>query len=203
MSLKCTLTLSDMQMVLPVTPRASISFNELFFVLPVVPNPGIVTAIISFTHFPIDLKARYVTSNASAESSPPEIPITAVFALVCFNLFSSPLDCIFKISSVLSDSLKSSSGTKGVLENLRSNAPFAFTVLNILSAYLWSPYLSCLKNPPDILRRSAIIFSTSISLYKRPFSKSLLSARTTPFSAIMLCPANTISVVLSPSPASQ
>ncbi len=82
MSLKCCITLSAIGIILLVAPSAFISFNELSFVLEVVPNPGIVTAMMSLTSFPTALNARRVTSNASAESSPPDTPITAVFELV-------------------------------------------------------------------------------------------------------------------------
>ena len=44
-------------------------------------------------------KAFTVTNSASVESSPPEIPTTALFAWVCARRFFSPCACISKISS--------------------------------------------------------------------------------------------------------
>ena len=48
-----------------------------------------VTARIPFLSILHKSKALQVTSNASVESSPPESPITAVFACMCLSLFAS------------------------------------------------------------------------------------------------------------------
>ena len=73
-----------------VVPRLFISSMALLYVRSVVPNPGIVTAIISLWSFFRMSKEWAVTSRASVESSPPEIPITHVVACACSIRLASP-----------------------------------------------------------------------------------------------------------------
>ena len=63
-----------------VTPIASHIFTAFDFVRFVVPKHGIVTATISVIGLPSSFIALAHTRSASVLSSPPEIPITAVFA---------------------------------------------------------------------------------------------------------------------------
>ena len=56
-------------------------------------------AMISPRGRPSRSKARQVTSSASVESSPPEIPITAVRAAVWRRRFCSPAACMAKMLS--------------------------------------------------------------------------------------------------------
>ncbi len=51
------------------------------------PKPGIVTALIRSCGMPSRSNARTVTSSASVESRPPEMPTTAVLQCVCSRRF--------------------------------------------------------------------------------------------------------------------
>ena len=88
--MKCCLTLASIEISFKVIPRSPASLTALFFVLFVVPKPGIVTAIIPLVSRFIFLKALYITSSARVESSPPETPTTALFDFVCNNLRDKP-----------------------------------------------------------------------------------------------------------------
>ena len=54
------------------TPRASLSLSTLFLVRLLVPNPGMVYALIPEISRPASRNASTVTSRARVESSPPE-----------------------------------------------------------------------------------------------------------------------------------
>ena len=118
MSLKCCRHASLMLISRIVMPNASMSFVALLWVLSVVPNPGIVTPTIPFLS---SLSLSNVIADASrarVESNPPEIPMTADFALVCFSRLANPAVCIEMISSQrLSSSFPC--GTKGNWLNFR------------------------------------------------------------------------------------
>ncbi len=76
-----------------------ISMTEFSYVAVVVPNPGIVIAIISFLDLPSISNVFTVTSNARVESIPPEMAITVFLTPVCSILLASPEDCILNTSS--------------------------------------------------------------------------------------------------------
>ena len=155
------------------------------------------TASISDAGLPSSFIASTHTSSASVESSPPEIPITSVFALVWRTRFSSPCACIVRISSQRLSVSAEVFGTNGVRRTiLVSSAGF----ISISNGIRRIPG----RRPPTKLvlrRRSEASFWTSISVTVSPVEYSLLSARTIPFSAIISCPPNTRSCVLSPEPA--
>ena len=87
---------------------------ELFFVLLVVPNPGIVipTTILGerFNLF----TAAADTKSARVESSPPETPTTIHLHLVVSILLIRPATCMLKIERLLSNRLLL--GTNGVID---------------------------------------------------------------------------------------
>ena len=58
----------------------------------VVPNPGIVIAIMLELSIPNFLYAATITKKARVESRPPEIPMTVFFVPICFNLFARAQD---------------------------------------------------------------------------------------------------------------
>ena len=63
-----------------------------------------------------------MTSKAKVESSPPEIPITAFFRLVCSKRFASADDWILNISLHLSSLSCSLDGTNGCLSTYLSKS---------------------------------------------------------------------------------
>ena len=106
---------------LSVAPSFSLILTALLYVLSVVPKQGIVTHVIPFLSSPERSNALTVTSSASVESSPPDIPITALLQPVCSSLFLSPYVCMSRISSHLASLSYLSSGTNGALsKNLLS-----------------------------------------------------------------------------------
>ena len=93
-------------------------------VLLVVPKPGMVTAMMPSRGLPKRSKARTVTRSASAESSPPEMPMTAVLLCVCFRRRARALLCMERMSPQRRSS-SFPSGTKGVGSTLRVSFPSA------------------------------------------------------------------------------
>ena len=88
-----------MSMALSVTPKASQSSTALFLVRLVVPNPGMVIAMIFFMFQDIISNALWVESRARVESNPPDIPIIAFFILAWLMRFIRAWACILTISS--------------------------------------------------------------------------------------------------------
>ena len=146
--------------------------------------------------------ALTVTRRASVESSPPDIPITALLQLVCSNLFLSPYVCMSSISSHLASLSFLSSGTNGALSKYLFNSKVRFFNSGQVT-YLYASFIfsSTFTSNVDILLLSEHILSTSISAYTASLVNFLASASTVPFSHIRLCAPNTISCVDSPSPA--
>ena len=185
-------------MIFSVAPIRSASSSALDFVRAVVPKQGMVTATMSLAgRFSIPM-ARAVTSRARVESSPPERPTTAVLAPVCSSRFFRPREAIRRISSHRSARPAASSGTKGDGETYR--------VSRVSSTGSVKPHRqisggSLPKVKVLVRRRSWISRSTSISLTVSPVANRRSASRV-PFSAIILWPVNTTSVVDSPSPAS-
>ena len=98
-SLKCCIQASFILTSRMVTPNDVIRSTALVCVRSVVPNPGIVTPIIPLRSQPSLSKVFTQTNNASVESKPPDIPTTALLALVCTNRCANPDTCIENISS--------------------------------------------------------------------------------------------------------
>ena len=153
--------------------------------------------MISLQSFPAMSNAFAVTSSASVESKPPEIPTTAVLEWVCTRRFFSPIAWIIRISSQRFSLSAIFCGTKGVCAKLLVSAVSSTLMWNSTlgrwrSSVVWKVvfFLRSLK------RRKMSISLTIISLANR-----FASFRIVPFSAIILCPPNTTSVVDSPSPA--
>ena len=69
---------SDIYPLLNVAPSFFVSVTALLYVLSVVPKHGIVTERIFSLGMPSISKALAVTRSARVESSPPEIPTTAL-----------------------------------------------------------------------------------------------------------------------------
>ncbi len=67
-------------------PRLSVNACAFDLVLSVVPKQGMEIPKIPFLFIPISSKAFTAARRASVESRPPEIPMTAVFDLVCSSL---------------------------------------------------------------------------------------------------------------------
>ena len=82
MSEKCCFTESVMSIVNNSVPIHSHNRCAFERVRCVVPKQGMVTVIMSLIGRERALKALAHTSSARVESSPPEMPITADFALV-------------------------------------------------------------------------------------------------------------------------
>ena len=198
MSLKWLRTLAEISTVRRVVPSRSASSTALDLVRSVVPKHGMVTAMMSVAGRSSICMASAVISTASVESRPPESPTTAVRAPVCSSRFLRPRAAMHKISLHRASRLSASSGTKGVGETGRVSRVLV-TGRSKLIRHTSGP-------PPGkvkvfIRRRSAASLATSISLMVSPVANRR-SARMVPFSAIRLWPANTRSVVDSPSPAS-
>ena len=98
MSLKCCMHASFIDISFIVVPSAFIRFWALEYVRSVVPNPGIVTAMMSLCGLLSMSKAFAVTSSARVESSPPEMPITALCERVWAMRRASAVACIMKMS---------------------------------------------------------------------------------------------------------
>ena len=139
-----------------VAPRHSISFTALSYVRSVVPNPGMVTAMIPLRSLPDKSNARTVTRSARVESSPPEIPTTAL-AFVCSKRFFNPIAWIIRISSHRLSLVFLSPGTNGAGSTKRVSF-----VSSIFNENAMSVCVSSVSNVV-ILRRSSVSFSTSIS----------------------------------------
>ena len=71
-------------------PSSSQRISALLLVLLVVPKQGMVTARISVMGLPVSFMALAATRRARHESSPPEIPITALLALAAASLLARP-----------------------------------------------------------------------------------------------------------------
>ena len=98
-SLKCWMQASFMLTSRMVTPNDAIKSTALVWVRSVVPNPGIVTPIIPLRFQPSLSNVFTQTSNASVESRPPDMPTTALLALVCSKRCANPDTCMENISS--------------------------------------------------------------------------------------------------------
>ena len=105
-----------MSTTLRVQPRRSTIFMALVLVLSVVPKQGMVTHMIPRRSRPSMSNVRAVTSSASVESSPPEIPITAVLHPMWRSLCLSPRHWRLIISSALALMDALSSGMNGLPE---------------------------------------------------------------------------------------
>ena len=75
------------------------------------------TAMIWLLSIPSMSKALAVTRIASVESSPPEIPTTALLAWVWASLFFRPMAWMVRISSHLLSLSSFASGTNGLEGN--------------------------------------------------------------------------------------
>lgn len=73
--------------------------TALVCVRSVVPNPGIVTPIMPLRSQPSLSKVFTQTNNANVESKPPDMPTTALLALVCTKRCANPDTCIENTSS--------------------------------------------------------------------------------------------------------
>jgi hypothetical protein len=112
MSSKCRHTAAVISTVRSVTPRQAQSRSALERVREVVPKQGMVTATASVRgRFSMSI-ARTVTSRARQESSPPEMPTTAVFAREWLSRFMRPLDWMVRIVSQRASLSVTLSGTK-------------------------------------------------------------------------------------------
>ena len=98
MSLKCCSTAGPIGISIPVTPRAFIRSHALFLVRDVVPNPGIVTPMISLRERPVLSNARAATSRASVLSRPPDMPMITVLQLMWDILLARAETCIASAS---------------------------------------------------------------------------------------------------------
>lgn len=98
----------------------SVSVTALDFVRFVVPKPGIVMQIIFSFGRARRSKALSATSRASAESSPPEMPMTAFLSPICSILFASPAAWILNISAQRTRLTFSSEGTNGCASKVLS-----------------------------------------------------------------------------------
>ena len=197
MSAKWLLTVLVMLISAKLTPSASHKISALERVRLVVPKQGIVKATISFGSRCSTLQARTATSKARQLSSPPEMPSTAHLAWVCSMRLARPSAWMRRISSQRSARAAVSWGTNGVGETCRVRASSTGGSSNSTRVY---PAVSGIK---VVLRwRSCTMRSRSSSVIAVPPSKGAVSASRVPFSAIRLCPAKVISVVLSPWPAS-
>ena len=196
-SLKCTFTASPTSTTFRVAPMCSASSSALERVRWVVPKQGMVTAIMSEAGRSKSFMAMPVMRMARVESRPPDRPMTAVLAPVCSSRFFRPRAAIFRISSHRSARCASSWGTKGEGETslVREVSPGS------REKDAWAPYSLSTVGKVFIRRRSKTSLSTSISLTVSPVEKRRCASRA-PFSAIMLWPVKTKSVVDSPSPAS-
>ena len=171
--------------------------HALLYVRSVVPNAGIVMAWMPLLSIPRRSNAFAVTSSASVESRPPEMPMTAVFAPICSSLFLSPSACRRKISSQRAVLSSDADGTNGLGSNLRVSAVSAASRSKIVDVNSPAKRLSYV-----VMRLlSARSLSTSISPYVTPVVNRPESARSAPFSAIIRCPQKTRSWEDSPSPA--
>ena len=146
-----------------------------------------------------------VTKRASVESSPPEIPTTAVLACACTIRLARPAVCIWKISSQRSRKA-APSGVNGcgsmVLDSMLA---VSFRYSGNMNSSSNPRSVSLAKQPSEKevdTRRSWYKYSTSISEMINCSSNEnrLDSARITPFSAIKALPEKTKSVVDSPKP---
>ena len=198
MSPKWTFTARPMSMAFRVQPSRSASSTALDFVRSVVPKQGMVTAMMSLAGRPSICMDTAVMSTARVLSSPPDRPTTAVLAPVCSSRFFSPRAAMHRISLHRSARSAASCGTKGVGEtgrvrwvSVRSMSKEIRQTSGVPAAG-WKVFMR---------RRSYTSRFTSTSLTVRP-EANRRSARMVPFSAIILWPANTRSVVDSPSPAS-
>ena len=196
MSLKCCSTAAAMEISRKLTPRLSARPEALFFVRLVVPKPGIETAVIPVRGRCRESKARTVTSSAKVESSPPERPITADFPPVWRRRVFKPSACIVRISSQRSYRSEESDGTNGRQGKVRRSSSGAGVRSNGIVVQQ-QPLCQVVMR-----RRSWIRRCRSMSAQVRPVVNSGASAKRVPFSAIRLCPENTMSVEDSPSPAS-
>ena len=188
-----------------VIPKEFIKSRAFVYVRSVVPNPGIVTPIISLRDHPNLSKVLTHTSNANVESNPPEMPTTALLAAVCTRRWAKPETCIENISSQRSFN-STPCGTKGWGSKQRvrfSSLLFTYSVKTRTA----SPGAQCARQAEKVVltRRSVRKCSTSISLIITCPSKEkrLLRAIRLPFSKISPFPANTTSVVDSPNPHEQ
>ena len=103
-------------------PSFFVSVQALVYVRSVVPKQGMVTAVISDGDRPSREKAREVTSSASVESRPPEIPMTALLQPVCSSRFFRPMAWMVKISSQRFRRSSCRDGTKGAGSMNRSSS---------------------------------------------------------------------------------
>ena len=104
----------------------------MFFVRPLVPKPGIDTAVIEVSGSERILKDAIAVKSAKVESKPPESPITALFIPVCSRRLARPCACIAATSSQRFSRAFCVSGTKGVFGIARSKVTgrgFAAAVL--------------------------------------------------------------------------
>ena len=91
MSEKCCMQALSIGMMRSVAPKQSMSSRALSYVRFVVPKPGMVIAMMfSLGRLHIS-NACAVTISASVESSPPEMPTTAVFMPVLRRRVASPV----------------------------------------------------------------------------------------------------------------
>ena len=104
-SLKCCMQASFIDMSLIFVPSACISASALLYVRSLVPNPGIVTVVMLLCGNPSRSHALAMTSRARVESSPPEKPITQLFAPVCAIRFASAMLCMSNASSQYSSTV--------------------------------------------------------------------------------------------------
>ena len=114
MSAKCWRTAAVMSTSRSVAPRASESRSALPFVRLVVPKPGMVMARMPSRGRPSRSKARWQTSSASVESSPPDTPMTARRARMWAMRWARACAWIEKTSSQRSARACLSAGTKGM-----------------------------------------------------------------------------------------
>ena len=139
---------------------------------------------ISFRDNPSLSKVLTQTNNASVESSPPEIPTTAVFAPVCTRRCARPAIWIENTSSQRSFS-SFPCGTKGCGLNLRvKTSSLLLTNSVAIEIFFLSPRFPWLAAKVVLILRSARIRSTSISLIINCscMLKRSLRAKSVPFS---------------------
>ncbi len=80
----------------PSSAQSTSAFERVRFV---VPKQGMVTASTSAAGRPSRCIARTATSRARQESSPPEMPITALLAWTCSSRRARPAACMVRICS--------------------------------------------------------------------------------------------------------
>ncbi len=198
-SFRCWVTAFTIGISFTVTPADFISARALLYVLPVVPNPGMVIPMMFCRGRFSKSKVLTATSNASVESSPPETPMVIVFTPVCSNLLANPAVWMLKTSLKCSSSF-SGDGIKGCgLNSLSNLSTQTASSAHAISGTDFSRGGIKLLFFSLSLRKAVISISETIISLSR--EKRFPSARSLAFSAMVVAPEKTRSVDDSPHPA--